>query len=344
MAVIDLSTTYLGMRLRNPLVPSASPLGANLDSLRRLEAAGAAAVVLPSLFEEQIVHEEIEIARLLVLGADSQPEAGSYFPELEDYNTGPSGYLRHLEAAKRALSIPVIASLNGATEGGWTHHARLLEDAGADALELNVYLVAADPHLTSADIEHRYVDLVGAVASEISIPLAVKVAPYFTSLANMAARLVGAGARGLVLFNRFVQPEIDLEERRVVTRAHLSSPEEVRLPLRWISILRDQVDVSLAASSGVHGAAEVLKLLLAGADVTMMASALLERGPEYVGVVLGEVEEWLDAHDYHSVEQARGSMSQRSVPDPSTFARVQYMRALTTYAPSYGSGMTAGPD
>ena len=292
MVVTDLSTTYLGMRLRNPLVPSASPLGANLDSLLRLEDAGAAAVVLPSLFEEQIVHEEIEIARLLALGADSHPEAGSYFPE----------------------------------------------GAGADALELNVYLVAADPRLSSADVEHRYVDLVGTVASEISIPLAVKIAPYFTSLANMAARLVDAGAEGLVLFNRFVQPEIDLEELRVVTRAHLSSPEEVRLPLRWISILRDHVDVSLAASSGVHGAAEVLKLLLAGADVTMMASALLERGPEYLGVVLGEVAEWLDAHDYHSVEQARGSMSQRSVPDPSTFARVQYMRALTSYTPTYNSG------
>jgi dihydroorotate dehydrogenase (fumarate) len=235
--VVDLSTTYLGMRLRNPLVPSASPLGASMDSLLRLEGAGAAAVVLPSLFEEQIVHEEVEVARLLALGADSHPEAGSYFPELEDYNTGPSGYLRHLEAAKRALSIPVIASLNGSTQGGWTHHARLLEEAGADALELNVYLIAADPHVTSREIEHRYLDLVAAVASEISIPLAVKVAPYFTSMANMAAGLVSAGAEGLVLFNRFVQPEIDLEGRQVVTTVHLSTPEEVRLPLRWISIL-----------------------------------------------------------------------------------------------------------
>lgn len=331
--MVDLSTTYLGMRLRNPLVPSASPLGANLDTLLRLEDAGAAAVVLPSLFEEQIVHDEVEITRLLALGADSQPEAGSYFPEMDDYNTGPSGYLRHLTAAKRSLSIPVIASLNGATRGGWTKHARLLEEAGADALELNIYVVAVDPDMTSGDVEHQYLDLVGAVASEVSIPLAVKVAPYFTSLSSMAVRLVSAGAEGLVLFNRFVQPEIDLEERRVLTTVHLSSPEEVRLPLRWISILRDRVDISLAATSGVHGAAEVLKLVLAGADVTMMASALLERGPEYLGVVLRDVEDWLKGHDYHSLEQAKGSMSQKSIADPAAFARVQYMRALTTYAP-----------
>lgn len=333
----DLTTTYLGMPLANPLVSSASPLGANLDSLLRLEEAGAGAVVLPSLFEEQIIHEELEVTRLLSLGAESHTEASSYFPEMEDYNTGPSGYARHLEAAKRALSIPVIASLNGVTEGGWVHHARILEDAGADALELNVYLVAADPAVSSAEVEARYLDLVTAVSNEVAIPVAVKVAPFFTSMANMAVRLVAAGAAGLVLFNRFVQPEIDLEHTRVVTKVHLSTSEELRLPLRWISLLRDHVDVSLAATSGVHNAEDVVKLLLAGADVTMMASALLRQGPEYLGVVLADLEAWLDEHGYQSAAEAKGSMSQQSVPDPSAFARVQYMRALTTYTPTYGT-------
>ena len=335
--MVDLHTSYLGLALSNPLVPSASPLGASLDSLIRLEEAGAAAVVLPSLFEEQIVHEELEVEALLRLGADSHLEAGSYFPEMDDDNTGAGGYVRPLASAKRALSIPVIASLNGVTRGGWLHHARLLEEAGADALELNAYLVAADASVPGAQLEDRYVDLVDAVVSEVTIPVAVKMAPYFTSMANVAVRLEKVGASGLVLFNRFVQPEIDLDQMRVVTRAHLSTSEELLVPLRWISILRDRLSMSLAGTGGVHSAEDAVKLLLAGADVTMMASALLRHGPEYLGVVLGGLHAWLEDHGYRSVEEAQGSMSQGSVPDPSALARVQYMQALTTYSPVYGT-------
>ena len=334
----DLSTRYLGLTLSSPLVPSASPLGASLDTLRRLEDAGAGAVVLPSLFEEQIVHEEVEIARMLSLGAESHAEATGYFPMLDDYNTGPSRYVEHVRAAKRMLSIPVIASLNGASRGGWVHYARILEEAGADALELNIYLVPTDPTVSGQAIEERYLDLVSAVAAEIGIPLAVKVAPFFTSVANMAVRLVEAGAGGLVLFNRFVQPEIDLDDLRVLTTAHLSTSEEVRLPLRWISLLRGHLAASLAATTGVHGPEDAVKLILAGADVTMMASALLREGPEFLGVVGAGVERWLGEHGYASVEQAKGALSQRSVPNPEALARSQYMQALTRFTPTYGTG------
>jgi dihydroorotate dehydrogenase (fumarate) len=334
----DLSTTYLGLRLRNPLVASASPLGANLDSLLRLEDAGAAAVVLPSLFEEQIVHDELDVQRLLALGAESQPEASDYFPALDDYNTGPAGYLRHLEKAKAALSIPVIASLNGASPGGWVRYAGLIQEAGADALELNVYVVAADPEVTAQAIENRLIELVAAVRAAVEIPLAVKMAPYFTSMANMAVQFVAAGADGLVLFNRFVQPEIDLEEMVVVPKVHLSSPDEMRLTLRWIAILRDHLSASLAATTGIHTAEDVVKVLLAGADVAMMASVLLANGPEYLGFMLDGLGAWLDDHEYDSVRQMRGSMSQRAAPDPAAFERSQYMKALTSYAPSAPQG------
>lgn len=333
MSSPDLRTQYLGFELRNPLVASASPLGASLDSLLRLEEAGAGAVVLPSLFEEQIVHEELEINRFLALGAESQPEAADYFPGLEDYNTGPSGYLRHLEQAKASLTIPVIASLNGDTPGGWLRYAELLQDAGADAIELNVYQVAADPDVTSGGLERRVVELVASVREAVAIPLAVKVSPYFTSMANVAVQLVAAGADGLVLFNRFVQPEIDLDEMAAVSRVHLSSPEEMRLTLRWIAILRDHLTASLAATTGIHDAATVVKMLLAGADVTMMASALLARGPEHLGFVLAGLADWMAERGYASVLQMQGAMSQRAAPDPSAFERVQYMRALTSYAP-----------
>lgn len=330
---VDLTTRYLGLELANPLVPSASPLGARLDTLRRLEEAGAAAVVLPSLFEEQFEHEAVAAHELRELRAHSFGEATlGYFPALEDFRTGPETYLEHVAAAKAALSIPVIASLNGASVGGWTGYAALLEQAGADALELNVYLLATDPEATAADVEQRYLDLVAAVREVVSIPLAVKVGPYFSSMANMARRLVATGADGLVLFNRFNQPDIDLDVLDVAPTVELSRPWETRLPLRWIAILRGQVAASLAATGGVQSAAEVLKLLLVGADVTMMASALLRHGPGHLETVLRDTRAWLEANEYESVEQLKGSLSHEHSPDPAAFERSNYMKALASWS------------
>jgi dihydroorotate dehydrogenase (fumarate) len=332
---VDLRTTYLGMELRNPVVPSASTLSSRADTLKRLQDAGAAAVVFQSLFEEQIEQEEIALNRALDYGTESFAEATTYLPEMEDYNTGPDEYLRHLEATKRDLEIPVIASLNGVSQGGWIRYAKLMQDAGADALELNVYYVAADPDLTSEEVESRYVDLVAAVRGAVSIPLAVKVGPFFSSMGHMARRLVQSGADGLVLFNRFFQPDIDLEKLEVDPTLHLSSPEELRLPLRWIAVLRGRVDASLAATSGVHSWEDAVKILLAGADVTMMASALFTNGPEYLATVLEGLERWLDEHEYESVEQAKGSMSQQNVADPASFARSNYMQMITSFTSEY---------
>jgi len=331
----DLRTRYLGLELANPVVPSASTLSSRIDTLKRLQDAGAAAVVMQSLFEEQIEHEEIEIDRMLEAGAHSFPEAITYVPELEDYNIGPDAYLRHLEQTKEELEIPVIGSLNGASKGGWVRHAKLIRDAGADALELNIYYVAADPNLTSAEVEQRYIGLVAAVRSSVDIPLAVKVGPFFSSMANMARRLVEAGADGLVLFNRFLQPDIDLETLGVDPTLHLSTSEELRLPLRWIAILRGRVDASLAATTGVHTWEDAMKLILAGADVTMMASALFKHGPEHVRTVVDGIRTWLDEHEYASVEQAKGSVSQAACPDPVAFERSNYMRALVSFTSPY---------
>ena len=332
---VDLRTTYLGLELANPIVPSASTLSSRIDTLRRLQDAGAAAIVMQSLFEEQIEHDALQIHGVLERDTHSFAEALTHFPELEEYNTGPDEYLRHLEACKRELQIPVIGSLNGASEGGWIRYAKLIEDAGADALELNVYLVAADPDETGEQVESRYLDLVRAVRGSVQIPLAVKVGPFFSSTANMARRLVEAGADGLVLFNRFLQPDIDLETLEVDPTLHLSTSEELRLPLRWIAILYDRVACSLAATTGVHTAEDALKLLLAGADVTMMASALFRNGPEHLGVVLDGVRAWLEENDYLSVAQARGSVSQRNVADPVAFARANYMNMLVHYTSPY---------
>ncbi len=330
---VDLATRYLGLELANPLVPSASPLGARLDTLRRLEEAGAAAVVLPSLFEEQFENEAVAAHELRELRAHSFGEATlGYFPALEDYRTGPETYLEHVAAAKAALSIPVIASLNGASVGGWTGYAALLEQAGADALELNVYLLATDPEATAADVEQRYLDLVAAVREVVSIPLAVKVGPYFSSMANMARRLVATGADGLVLFNRFNQPDIDLDVLDVAPTVELSRPWETRLPLRWIAILRGRVGASLAATGGVQSATEVLKLLLVGADVTMMASALIRHGPGHLETVLRDTRAWLEANEYESVEQLKGSLSHEHSPDPAAFERSNYMKALASWS------------
>lgn len=331
----DLRTRYLGMELANPVVPSASTLSSRIDTLKRLQDAGASAVVMQSLFEEQIEREGLEIHLVLERGTESFAEALTYLPELEDYNIGPEAYLRHLELTKRELEIPVIGSLNGSSPGGWVRHARLIEDAGADALELNVYFVAADPNLTSSEVEQLYIDLVAAVRSSVEIPLAVKVGPFFSSMANMARRLVEAGADGLVLFNRFLQPDIDLETLDVDPTLHLSTSEELRLPLRWIAILRGRVDTSLAATTGVHTWEDAVKLLLAGADVTMMASALFRNGPEHVMTVLNGIQTWLDEHEYESVEQAKGSVSQAACPDPVAFERSNYMRAVVNYTSPY---------
>jgi dihydroorotate dehydrogenase (fumarate) len=331
----DLRTSYLGLQLANPVVPSASTLSSRIDTLKRLQDAGASAVVMQSLFEEQIEQESLQIHLVLERGTESFAEALTHFPELQDYNTGPDAYVRHLELTKRELEIPVIGSLNGSSPGGWIRHARLIEDAGADAIELNVYYVAADPGLTSADVEQRYIDLVAAVRSSVEIPVAVKVGPFFSSMANMARRLVKAGADGLVLFNRFLQPDIDLETLDVDPSLHLSTSEELRLPLRWIAILRGQVDVSLAGTTGVHTWQDAVKLILAGADVTMMASALFRSGPDHLTTVVNGMQTWLDEHGYESVAQARGSVSQAACPDPVAFERSNYMQAVVGYTSVY---------
>ncbi|HEY5578929.1 MAG TPA: dihydroorotate dehydrogenase-like protein, partial [Acidimicrobiia bacterium] len=297
----DLRTTYLGLDLANPIVPSASPLGGHPDTARRLEAAGAAAIVLPSLFEEEIEREALNVQSLAHHASESQGEATSgYFPIMPSYATGPDNYLRHVEDLKRHLIIPVIASLNGTTVGGWTRYARLLEEAGADALELNIYLLATDLEASSSQVESRYLELVTAVRATTSLPLAVKVGPYFSSIPYMARSLVEAGADGLVLFNRFYQPDLDLEEMAVLPSLHLSSSNELLVPLRWIAILAGRVEASLAATTGIHTAEDVVKALLVRADVAMMASALLKRGPEYLSTVLAGLERWLEANEYES--------------------------------------------
>lgn len=329
---VDLSTTYLGLQLPNPLMASSSPLTGELDSLRELQDAGIAAVVLPSLYEEQIEHEATELSRLAEFGADSFAEAlGGYLPELPDYNTGPGDYLRNVEAAKQALDIPVIASLNGTTRGGWVRYAKKLVDAGADALELNVYLIPTDPYATGHDVEQRYLDLVRAVKEAVSVPLAVKIGPYFSSLGYMARQFVDVGADALVLFNRFYQPDIDLQSLEVTPNLKLSDPVEVRLPMRWVAILCGKVRCDLAVTTGVHTPTAAIKALLVGANAVMMASALLKHGPQHVGVILDGIRTWLEENDYDSVEQMRGSMSMENAPHPDQYVRANYMRMLTSY-------------
>lgn len=327
----DLRARYLGLELRNPIVASASPLTANVESLQRLQEAGAAAVVLPSLFEEQIEHEEMATHDLMLYGAELSPEAHGFFPEMAPSGTAIDKYLQLIADAKRTLTIPVIASLNGYTPGGWTRYARQFQEAGADAVELNVYFLATDPADTSASVESRYVDLVTEVRAETTVPLAVKVAPYFSAFANMAQRMVAAGASGLVLFNRFVQPDIMLDELEVAPHLVLSTSDELRLALRWIAILHGRIDASLAATGGAHTPEDVLKLLLAGADCVMCASALLKHGPAHVTKLLRGLEQWMGAREYESVRQLRGSLSQLACPDPAAFERSNYMKALKSY-------------
>jgi dihydroorotate dehydrogenase (fumarate) len=329
--MVDLSTTYLGLNLKHPVVPSASPLSDGLDKIRRLEDAGAAAVVLYSLFEEQIVGESHLLDHFLSYGAESYAEALDYFPEMDSYNVGPHDYLELIRKAKASVSIPIIGSLNGVSTGGWVEHARMIEEAGADALELNIYYSPTDPAMSGADVEQMYLNVVSDVKANIQIPLAVKLGPFFSSFANMAARLTQAGADGLVVFNRFYQPDFDLERLEVVPNLVLSSGWEMRLPLRWVSILSGRVPVDFAITSGVHNYEDVLKGVLAGAKVTMMASELLRHGVGRIGVVVQELERWLEEHEYESVRQAQGSMSQRNVAEPAAFERANYMKVLQSW-------------
>jgi dihydroorotate dehydrogenase (fumarate) len=329
---VNLRTRYLGLDLENPLVVSACPLTGDLNLLKQFAEAGAAAVVLPSLFEEQIEHEAWELHRLQTFRADSFPESLSYFPEIENYNAVPREYLRLVEGAKKAVNIPVIGSLNGTSRGGWVRYAARIQDAGADALELNVYFIPTNPDMTGGSVEEQYIELVAEVRAAISIPLAVKVGPYFSSLPNMAKHLVKAGADGLVLFNRFLQPDVNLETLEVEPRLVLSSRDELRLPLRWIAILREHVSASLAATSGVHLAEDVLKLLFAGADATMLASAFFRHGPGYCRTLLDEVAHWLEHKGYQSVEQMKGSISRQNSPHPEAFERANYMKALVSFS------------
>jgi dihydroorotate dehydrogenase (fumarate) len=323
------------MALKHPIVASASPLTGSVDSLRRLEDAGIAAVVLPSLFEEQIEHEEMAAHNMMLYGAELSPEASGFFPEQQHYSTGPERYLTLIADAKKALKVPVIASLNGFTPGGWTSMARKFEEAGADAIELNVYFLATNLEDNSESVEARYVELVKSVAGQVKIPVAVKVAPYFSAMANMASRLARAGASGLVLFNRFLQPDIELEELQVAPHLVLSTSDELRLALRWIAILRGRVATSFAATGGAHTPDDVLKLLLAGADCVMIASSLLKKGPAHVGVLVRGVETWLAERGYDSVEQMKGSLSQQACPDPDAFERANYMKALKSYTSEF---------
>ncbi|MFO0870655.1 MAG: dihydroorotate dehydrogenase-like protein [Pirellulales bacterium] len=328
---VDLSTRYLGLQLKNPLVVSACPLTSELDKLRRLEECGAGAVVLPSLFEEQIEHEELAIHSLYESQTGGFAESLSYFPEMEDYNTGPHEYLDLIRAAKQSLNIPVIASLNGASPGGWIRYARDMQSAGADALELNIYFVPTDADMTSLEVEQQYVDLIAAVRREVTIPLAVKVGPFFSSIPHVMRQFVRAGANGLVLFNRFLEPDIELDQLHFTPRLVLSSRHELWRPLRWVAVLRDQLPVSLAVTSGVHFADDVLKALLVGADVTMMASLLLRYGPEALSKLLSEITHWMESGGYQSVEQLKGSMSLRNCADSSALERANYMKALVSY-------------
>jgi dihydroorotate dehydrogenase (fumarate) len=327
---MNLSTRYLGMKLRTPLVPSASPLSDNLDNVKRMEDAGAAAIVFHSLFEERIHNEGQQLHYHLTHGTESYAEALTYFPELEELTVGPETYLNEIAAAKAAVTIPVIASLNGSTLGGWTDYAKQIEQAGADALELNIYWIPTDPELGAGEVEARYLEILEHVKAVVSIPIAVKLSPFFSSFAHMARELVRAGASGLVLFNRFYQPDVDLETLAVSPNILLSTPMAMRLPLRWIAILRGLVHADLAATSGIHRATDVIKMVMAGADVTMLCSVLLRRGIDHIRVIEHEVEEWLQAHEYDSLEQLKGSMSQRSCPDPEAFERAQYIRGIST--------------
>lgn len=323
-----LQTTYLGLTLKNPLVVSASPFSKNLDTVRKLEDAGAAAIVMYSLFEEQIRQESLNLNHVLNRGAESYPEALTYFPEAEDYNLAGERYLDQLRKIKSAVQIPVIGSLNGSSLGGWVEYAKKIQDAGADALELNIYHIPTDIFLTSGDEESRQVELVSEIKKHLQIPLAVKLSPYYSAFASFARRLNAAGADGLVLFNRFYQPDLDIETLEVVPTLDLSRSEDLRLPLRWIAMLYGNIETDFALTSGVHTREDIVKSIMAGASVAMMTSALLQNGISHLAVLLNGLEGWMDTYQYASIEQMRGAMSQQSVADPDAFERANYFKAL----------------
>ncbi|MEA5505404.1 dihydroorotate dehydrogenase-like protein [Halotia wernerae UHCC 0503] len=332
---MDLTTNYMGMKLRSPLVPSASPLSEDIDNIQRMEDAGAAAVVMHSLFEEQLRLERHELHHHLTHGTESFPEALTYFPDSMNFRVGPETYLEHIHKVKEKVNIPIIASLNGSSVGGWTNYAKQIQQAGADALELNIYYVPTDIELTSNEIEQTYIDILRAVKAVVTIPLAIKLSPYFTNTANMAKRLDEAGADALVLFNRFYQPDINLINLEVEPNVLLSTPQSMRLPLRWVAILYGRIHADLAATSGIHRGDDVLKMLMAGAKITMLCSVLLRHGIDYIRVVEQEMRQWMQEHEYESVQQMQGSMSQKHCPNPSAFERAQYMRSLATYKPEW---------
>jgi dihydroorotate dehydrogenase (fumarate) len=332
--MVEITTTYLGLTLRSPIVASPSPATGSIDQLRALDRAGVGAVVLPSLFEEELEAESMTLFERHETGAFTNPEASEYFPDMELGHLGLDRHMRLLADAVQQLSVPVIASLNGRTPGGWVQYARTMADAGAAAIELNMYDVVADPQRTSTDVEAEYLDLVSSVVAAVDVPVSVKLSPYFTSFANFAAHVVQTGAAGLVLFNRFYQPDVDLEILDVTPKIELSTSTELRLPLRWIAILRPQLpDTSLALTSGVHSGKDVLKALLAGADAVMTTAAVLQSGPDIVRTMLTDMQAWLEEHEYTNVEQLQGSMSQHATRDPSAYERAQYQRVLASWRP-----------
>ena len=328
---MDLTTSYMGLALKNPFVASASPLSENVDTIRRLEDHGASAIVLFSLFEEQIRHDRDAMEHFMGLGTESFGEALSYFPEVDDYDVGPAQYLELIRKASAAVDIPVIASLNGVTERGWVDFAKDMQNAGANGIELNVYYIPTEMYRTGAQVEQQYLDVLRAVKAAVTIPVAIKVGPYFSSFAHMAGQLDGAGADALVLFNRFYQPDFDIETRAVVPSLSLSKPEEMRLPLLWIALLHGRVKASLAATTGVHSPVEAIKYLMAGADVVMSTSAVLQQGPAFLTRLVADVSGWMEKKGYASVAQMRGSMSQQSIPDSTAFVRGNYIRVLESY-------------
>jgi dihydroorotate dehydrogenase (fumarate) len=330
---MNLTTNYLGMNLKNPIVASSSPLSHTVDSIRRLEDAGIAAVVMYSLFEEQIGFDSYYIDYHLTQGVDSYAESMSYFPDMQSYNVGPDEYLNLIRRAKETADIPIIGSLNGASVGGWTDYATLIEEAGADALELNIYYLPTNTKVSGLEVETLYLDILSSVRKAVSIPVAVKISPFFSSIPNMTSRLSDAGADGLVLFNRFYQPDFDLETLEVVPRLVLSNSNDLRLPLRWVAILYGSLTADLAITSGIHCSQDVIKSLMAGARVTMMASELLQNGVRRVGQVLNELVTWMNQHEYESVMQMIGAMSQKHCAEPAAFERANYMKVLDSFRP-----------
>lgn len=331
---MDLTTHYLGLELRSPLVPSAAaPLTENLDNVRRMEDAGAAAVVLHSVFEEQLYQEEYELHHHLTYATESFAEALSYFPEPETFHVGPELYLEHIREAKEMVNIPIIASLNGSTLGGWVHFAKLIQEAGADALELNIYNLPTDPDMTGAQVEETYINILKAVKADVTIPVALKLSPFFSNMANMAKQFDAAGADALVLFNRFYQPDIDINQLEVRPNILLSTPHDMRLPMRWIALLYGRIRPDLAATGGIQHGQDCIKMLMAGAKVTHLCSVLMRHGIGHIQILEQEMRHWMEQNEYTSVQQMQGSMSQINCPNASVFERVQYMKAIQSYHP-----------